>query len=1040
MHKFLFFVGLIVCPTTIFAQNSDWNIEETYDAPQVPLQFSTNEGTWLSLDISPDGSTIIFDLLGHLYEMPVTGGDAKVLTRGRSWNMFPRYSPDGTKILYTSDKGGSNDLWVMDRSTGKTSNISNMDRPVFQGTWSRDGRHVYGTSLNMRVRFPVYMFNMQGAKQELLAAGARSSATHWEEHPKEDFIYFEHQDGRLPASGPRVKTYDKTTGEIKLYIQRAGGAFNPAISPDGNYLAYVGKQDLKTSLFLHDLRTRKEKVLSDKLDFGRANGNFYGAYSNMTWHPSGNEILISYGGKIISVAISDGSAREISFNAPVDRSLDQTIRFQNQMPSDKTRTRSHRWAQKADGGVLFEALGDLYYKKGRTTDNITNSAAHETNPVYHAASGKLYFATWSDEKLGGISASTLKGDTYQDLTLTPSQYGSIAVSAEGQLVAFIRGSAEIMNGIKLENQRNYELVIVGQNKQERIVTDIEWSGNRYAKRPPTILFEPGSEYLYFSEYVDDVLTIKRIDVNGKDEQTIYKFLHATRAVISPDLKWIAYREYHRSYITPFEFAGKVLEVSAEDKKGFSKQIDDMIAGDFMDWTANGTALYWTRGKYYYEQSVENILNGVADHEKIDLSFEFDIGKPTSIIALTNVRLITMNENKEVSENITVLIENEKISAIGSNITIPDNAKEYDLTGHTIMPGIFDAHGHYGSPISPLNVIEQNLYGLKANLAYGVTTMFDVYGTTQKDFWVSDMLRKGQIDGPRIFSVGDPIFVTKYRSKMYRPIQSLADAEEHVLFNKDHGAPAVKDYSNHNRKARHQLAVASRKHQLNLVTESFSNPQMNMTQLIDGFTGIEHSMGLEPFYDDYVKMFAATKVGMTPTLIVVYNGPSGEQYFHMRERIWEDKKLLNFFRKEDLMRYRRPTHLFDDDIYAARMANELRKLYAAGVPLHMGAHGQMMGLGAHWEIELFVQGGFTPHQALEIATINGYRHHGLDHVLGSIEVGKLADMVILEKNPLDDIRNTRSIKYVMKNGVLYSGEDASRIYPIPQPSKKLYLLR
>ena len=141
-----------------------------------------------------------------------------------------------------------------------------------------------------------------------------------------------------------------------------------------------------------------------------------------------------------------------------------------------------------------------------------------------------------------------------------------------------------------------------------------------------------------------------------------------------------------------------------------------------------------------------------------------------------------------------------------------------------------------------------------------------------------------------------------------------------------------------------------------------------------------------------------------------------------------------------MRYRRPTHLFDDDIYAARMANELRKLYAAGVPLHMGAHGQMMGLGAHWEIELFVQGGFTPHQALEIATINGYRHHGLDHVLGSIEVGKLADMVILEKNPLDDIRNTRSIKYVMKNGVLYSGEDASRIYPIPQPSKKLYLLR
>ena len=217
----------------------------------------------------------------------------------------------------------------------------------------------------------------------------------------------------------------------------------------------------------------------------------------------------------------------------------------------------------------------------------------------------------------------------------------------------------------------------------------------------------------------------------------------------------------------------------------------------------------------------------------------------------------------------------------------------------------------------------------------------------------------------------------------------------------------------------------------------SYPSMNLTQLIDGFTGIEHTMGLTPLYDDVIQFFAATEVGMTPTLIVVYDGPSGERYFHQSERLWEEPKLLNFFRKDELLRLRRPTHYWDDDFSHKIMAREVRKLYQAGVSLQMGAHGQMMGLGAHWEMELFVHGGFTPMEALEIATINGFKHQGLDRELGSLEPGKLADLVILEENPLDDIRNTRSIRYVVKKGVVYSGEDASRVYPDPQPARSLY---
>ncbi|QQS42817.1 MAG: amidohydrolase family protein [Acidobacteriota bacterium] len=1004
------------------------------------LKYTATEGTWISVDISPDGESIVFDLLGHLYRVPYSGGEAKSLTKGRSWNMFPRHDSTGNRLLYTSDEEVSNDLWVMDLTNGRAANVSRMKRPVFQGTWSRDGRHVYGTSLNMQVRFPAYQFNFFGTKKEILPAGGRTPVNHFNEHPTNGLIYYVHHDESLPSSGPRVKTYDKNTGETKVYIERPGGAGSIRLSPDGKYLAYVHRDDTRTVLVLHELATKRETVLSENLDYGRFESRgFYGVYPNIAWHPSGNEIVLSYGGKIHAVDVRTKQDRIIPFTAPVEREIDKTIRFRLSIPEGETTTRSHRWGQRAGDSVLFEALGDLYSRTGGNLTNLTNSPEHETNPVYHSGTRKIYFASWNDRTRGSLRRMDADGGNVETLAASPTQYGSIAVSVDGSQVAFLRGAGSMMRGEKLEDQTDFELVLIGPDGTQKKLANVDWSGNRYAKRPPSVKFGPDSKHIYYSAYADDKLEIRRVNTDGLDYKTLFVFPNATRAVISPDHKWIAFREYHRTYVSPYEYIGKPSEISAADNKGYTKRVDREYDGDFTEWSEDGSTLQWTRGAFFYEKKLADVLGGSGGPEKTPLGFSFDIASPATTIALTNVRVITMNANREVLEGATIVIENDRIKAVGRNVPVPPGARVFDLKGRTVMPGMFDAHGHYGSPVSALNVIEQNLYGLKANLAYGVTTMYDVYGTTQKDFWVSDMLRAGKLDGPRIFSVGDPMFVTKYRTKMYRQIDSLEDALEHVQFNKDHGATAVKDYSNHERDSRKYLAQAAKQLEVNIITESFGNPQMNQTQIIDGFTGIEHSMGLEPFYEDVVRLFKASEIGMTPTLVVVYNGPSGQSYFDFTERYWEDQKLLNFFRKDYLLRFRRSAKLWEDDYYWARMAKELRKLYKEGVLLQMGAHGQMMGLGAHWEMELFTMGGFTPLEAIEIATINGYKHHGLDHILGSVEPGKYADLVVMTKNPAEKIRNSRSIEYVLKNGVVYSGADASRIYPEPKKADKLYFI-
>lgn len=1057
MNRFNKLFGIAAICLFSFSGHADdkkkWDVNNP-GGPGKDVSFTVTEGTWMNLDLSPDGKDIVFDLLGDIYIMPASGGEAKVLRSGMAMEEQPRFSPDGKQILFTSDAGGGDNIWITDRDGSNARQITKENfRLLNNGIWTPDGKYIIArkhfTSTRSLGAGEMWIYNIHGGGGLQLTARKNDQQDVNEPFVSPDGRYVYYSEDMYPGGffqynkDPNnrifeVKRFDREKGIVEDVTGGPGGAVRPEISHSGKLMSFVKRVRTKSVLYLRDIATGEEWPIYDNLSKDQQEAwTTFGIYTGYAWTPDDKYIIIWANGKIIKVEVSGtNTATEIPFTCHVKQHMTDVVRFKQDINPDEFNVNVIRNAVTSPDGkwLVFNALGHLYKKElpnGKPV-RITNANVQEAEPSFSFDGNSLVYVTWNDEAKGAVCKVSLNGGNIQKLSTTRGIYRTPSYSADGSTIVFYKEGNDGVLGNSFTPKPGIYTMPAGGGKEE-FVTD----------KGDLPKFDNTGKRIYYQAGGGMDKTFHSCKPDGSDDRSIFKSKYAGQFTVSPDGEWVAFADLHEVYIAAFPHTGKEINLSS-DSSDFPVRRVSRDAGLNLHWNKNSTKLYYTLGDQYYTINLDDRFGYLSNkpdslfkipEQGISVGLTAKTDKPKGTIAFTHARIITMNGG-EVLENGTVLVEGNLIKAVGANVQIPSGTKTIDCNGKTIMPGFVDAHAHVGHFRSGLTPDKHWHY--YTNLAYGVTTTHDPSANSEMVFAQSEMVKAGLMVGPRVFSTGTILYGADGDFKAV--INSLEDAKSAIRRTKAFGAFSVKSYNQPRREQNQMVIEAARELKIEVVPEGGSFFYHNLGMIMDGHTTIEHNIPIAPLYDDVIQFWKNSGTGYTPTLIVCYGSINGEDYWYQHTNVWEKERLLRFTPRAVLdTRSRHRTMIPEEEYVNGYMlvSKSVKKLTDAGVRANMGAHGQIQGIGVHWETWMLQQGGMTNMEALRAATLNPAINLGLDNWIGSLQPGKLADLIIMDKNPLENIQNTESVRYTMVNGRLYDCETMDEIGNYDNKRGKFY---
>jgi Tol biopolymer transport system component/imidazolonepropionase-like amidohydrolase len=1029
------------------------------------VEFTTDEGTWMSLDLSPDGRTIVFDLLGDLYTLPSEGGEAKRIAGGISFESQPRFSPDGKKIVFLSDRSSGENVWIANADGSEPKPLTKGRNQAFcSPTWTPDGEYVLVSRSGAGIgTFALYLYHRDGGSGISLGGtgegvqdrSKRPNRLGAVVAPDGRYVYFAQRAGGFSYNVTfplwQVIRFDRETSETQTITSAQGSAMRPLITPDGKRLIYVTRYRTQTGLRVRDVETGSERwliypVTRDDQESRATRDTFPGCALT----PEGDALIACLGGKIQRVELATGMATVIPFTAKVEAEIAPRIHFDYRVDDTSlVRARLARWPSLSPDGkrVVFTALNKLWLTElgvGRTR-RLTQATEGEFMPSWSPDGQSVVYVTWTAEG-GHICRVPWDGSRPpQRLTQRPAFYSTPVYTPDGSKIVFTTALTEAQLFADLRHP--HAQCVMSPDEQEAEITgpgsageeDLRWmpaeGGESKLIGPaqgesPHFANDPNRVYLSSRE------GLVSIRLDGYDRRVHLKVTGAggrpggpppgaSELVVSPDGKraFVDLRNVH--YLVTIPSAGKeTVEVNVGSASVPVKKLS-VEGGGYLGWSRDGNTLTWALGAKFYRQEI------AADKPEVtELVVEAPRARPRGTVVLRGARIVTMRGDEVIANGDLVVTEN-RIAAVGpkGQVKIPESAQVIDVTGKTIIPGYVDVHSHMWPP---RGVHQNQVWQYLANLAYGVTTTRDPQSATTDVFAYTDLVETGDILGPRILTTGPGVFSQGW--------ENAEAVRSYVKRYKDaYRTTTLKQYMSGDRIARQWVAQACKEFGLTPTTEGGLDMKLDLTQMADGFSGNEHSLPIQPLYRDVAEYVARTQTFYTPTLLVAYGAPWTENYWFQNTNVLADKKLARFVPHQllDEMLRRREKWFALEEYGHRGIAEGCAKVVRAGGRVCLGSHGQLQGLGAHWEIWNLGSGGLTPHETLRCATLFGADAIGLQQDLGSLEPGKLADLQVLDRSPLDELKNISGIRYVMKNGELYEGETLNQVWPVRKNLGKQY---
>jgi Tol biopolymer transport system component len=1044
--------------------------------PNRTIEFTTDEGTWVSLDVSPDGKTILFELLGDLYTVGIEGGEAKAITTGMPFDSSPRYSPDGKWIAFVSDKEGAENLWVAAKDGSDAKALTKDKQSLFVSpSWTPDGDYVLVSRQPQHPwsSFELWMYHVRGGSGIAITKGKTTP-----EPQRDDYVHaiggIATRDGKHLYYTKRNKLFnaynnldfplsqivrrDRTTGDEDTITGSPGSAFRPLISPDGSKLVYGTRQDNQTGLRIRELSTGEERWLKLPVQRDEQESRFTrDLIPGAAFTPDNKFVLAAYGGKIHRLDVESLADKVIPISVRVSQPVGSRLNFPIRVDDGPVQARLIQAPELSQDGkrLAFSALTKIHLvdlPDGKPRQ-LTTGESREFHPRWSPDGKFLVFVSWAAD--GGHiwkRAGDGKGEPTR-LTKTPAFYSDPVWSPDGKRIVALRAPRRERKENPFDSSTGLDLIAVPAEGGDAILI----SPARGASRPH---FSQDPERIYLttpgglvSMRFDGTDRRTHINIVGKSAYSPGQPVSADEIVISPDGRWALTLLTNQLYVLAVpQFGGEPPKISVHESTVALKKLTD-IGADYAGWADGGKTITWAIGASFFRLPFDSIVfdplksgdddkgddKDKADAEKketkpkpveLALVIERPRSRPRGTVVLRGAKIISMRADEIIPEGEVVVTDN-RITHVGPKGTakVAENTHVVDVSGMTIVPGFVDTHAHWTVRHS---VLDMQVWSFFANLAYGVTTGRDPQTGTNDMFAYQDLVDTGDLVGQRAFSTGPGVLSDN-------DFQSAEEVEGVVArFKKYYRTNTLKSYMIGNRQQRQWMIDACHKNEVMPTTEGGLDLKMNLTHAIDGFSGNEHSLPVVPLFGDVVKLFASTGISYTPTLLVAYGGPFGETYFFTTTSIHDDPKIRRFIPHQILDdKVRRSAWFHKDEHVFPLIAESAAKIARAGGHVCIGSHGEMQGIGYHWEMWALASGGWQPLEVLRAATMHGAEAIGYAQDLGSIEIGKLADLVVLKDDPLKDIHNSNSIRYVMKNGELFEGDTLDRIWPDKKPLPRLW---